>query len=167
MRMVKKIMLKALLTFATLFAPWLAIAQTNPAPKILFVVFSGSDCPPCNAWQAADLPKLKAMEVYKSIQYIHASKAIKSQVPPRFFLPESVKHLKEKFDVASGGQTGSPLAALVVNDVVHEFWYGTSGSDPVLMEKKIKSILQGSPYPIQRCIEMDGRHGCKAFAPAS
>jgi hypothetical protein len=149
------------------FLPLGAAAQSSAAPSIQFIVFSGSDCPPCNAWQAADLPKLKAMEVYKSIQYIHANKSIRSQVPARFFLPEPIKHLKEKLDAASGGQTGSPLATLVVNGVVHDFWWGTAGSDPVLMEKKIQSILQGSPYPVPRCLEMDGQRGCKTFATAS
>ena len=78
-------------------------------------------------------------------------KAIESAVPPRFFLPPEVKPFKDKLDFASGGRTGSPQVAILVNGEVYDYYAGTPSAD--IVEQMILSILNGTPYPRDRCLQ--------------
>ena len=143
----------------TRFTEWLAVAialtlplssEAQP-PEIIMVNMGGADCPPCVAWRQFDLPQLQATEAFKSITFIHVEKTIHSTVPPRFFLPSQAKPLKEKLDLASGGNSGSPQVAILVNGEVYDYYFGTRSA--AVVEKMIQSIVNGSSYPTSRCIQ--------------
>jgi hypothetical protein len=152
------------LTFPFVAAAALVLAlpaQGAPAiqpAQIMMINMGGSDCPPCLAWRRAELPKLQAMEVFKSITFVHVEKGIQGTVPPRFFLPSEVRPLKEKLDFASGGMSGSPQVAFIVNGEVYDYYFGTRPAPDI--EKMIRSILDGTPYPFQRCVQRDRRKHC-------
>ena len=121
------------------------------SPEIMMIYMGGDDCPPCAAWRRSELLKFQDTEAFKAIKYIHVVKTIKSAVPPRFFLPLEVKPFKEKLDFASGGETGSPQIAILVNGEVYDYYSNTLSAAEV--EQMILSILNESPYPRQRCIQ--------------
>lgn len=100
----------------TLYAGILAGVLTIGAPavrgepaKVHLVHMGGNDCPPCVTWRQIELPKLEASVVFRSIQFSYVVKSIKSSMPAEFFLPDDVKSLKEKLDIASGRARGCPL----------------------------------------------------------
>ncbi len=109
-----------------------ALAQNqiaDPLPlagrqKVHVIYMGGSDCPPCVAWRAFELPKLEKSEVFRSIKFDIVQKSIKSSVPSAFFLPEAVKPLKDLLDTASGGNGGSPQMAVVVDGKVFDYSFG-------------------------------------------
>lgn len=118
-------------------------------PRVHLVHMGGDDCPPCVAWRQFELPKLQESEVFKSIQFSYVIKSIGSPVPSGFFLPAEVKPLKEKLDISSGGNGGSPQAALIVNDVVYDYWFGPRTAAEI--EKMIVAVQSGTQYPFNRC----------------
>jgi hypothetical protein len=129
---------------ATLFA------QDKPKVDIHFVSFGGSDCPPCVAWRAVELPKLKQSPAYRHITYTHVEKVIQSQVPSRFFMPEAVKQYRDKLSTATAGRVGSAQSAILVNGEVFDVWFGSGiGADD--LEKRISAIREGGKYPFSRC----------------
>jgi hypothetical protein len=143
------------LFFATglAFAIPLPLAAAEPTPQldIHFIWFGGDDCPPCVAWRNFELPKLKQFEEFKSIRYSYVIKAVHSPIPPKFFLPPEVAPLKEKLDIASGGRSGSPKGALVVNGEIFDFFRGVRSAEEI--RSMIRSVQTGSAYPFKRCVQ--------------
>jgi hypothetical protein len=133
----------------TLFSATL-LAQDKPKVDIHFVSFGGSDCPPCLAWRAVELPRLKQSPAYQHITYTHVEKVISSPVPPRFFMPEAVKQYRDKLSNATSGRPGSPQSALLVNGEVFDVWSGT-GIGAEDLELRINAIRAGGKYPFARC----------------
>ena len=104
-----------------------------------------------------ELPKLRAHPDFKDVQFIHVEKAVMSAVPPRFFLPAEAIPYKAKLDAASGGMSGSPQVAVLVNGEVYDYFLGTKSAEEVLL--MIRSIQTDTPYPFERCIQRrDSRH---------
>jgi len=119
------------------------------APSIQFVWMGGNDCPPCMAWRALELPKLQAMEEFRTVHFSYVSKTIKSAVPSAVFLPEDVKPLKDKLDAAGGGRAGSPQWAILVNGHVIDYQSGTRTAEQ--FGAMFAAILGDLPYPSERC----------------
>ncbi len=149
-----------LLALAAMGFVLLASARTLPRPAtVQFVWMGGNDCPPCVAWRAQQLPKLEKTEIFESITFSYVPKTIKSSVPPRFFLPESVKPLKDKLDAASSGRTGSPQAAVVVNGEVFDYFFGARSAEDI--EEMLRAARDGTRYPFPRCVKLlAGGRGC-------
>lgn len=139
-----------------------ALAQTpakpQSAPSVHLVWMGGNDCPPCVNWRLFEKPKLDKSPYFQSIQFSYVIKVIRSPVPPRFFLPEDVKMYKERLDAASGGMTGSPQAALLVNGEVYDYFWGTRTAEEI--EQMLVSVRTGSAYPFQRCVKRTQNKSC-------
>jgi hypothetical protein len=124
-----------------------------PAPSdVHFIWMGGNDCPPCMAWRANELPKLRTLPEFQRIRYSYVTKTIPSAVPPRFFLPPEVQPLKEVLDVAGAGTPGSPQAAVIVNGQVYDYFWGVRSAEEI--ESMLRSIRTGSKYPFVRCLKM-------------
>jgi hypothetical protein len=123
--------------------------SVSAKPSIHIIHMGGNDCPPCIAWRATDYLKLKDSSIFKSVNYTYVTKSIQSQLPSSFFLPDDVKPHKDKLDIASGGNRGSPQAAVLVNGEVYDYYFGTRSA--VQIEKMIQSIQNTTPYPEKRC----------------
>ena len=135
-----------------------AAQRAGKAPEIMMINMGGSDCPPCVAWRQFELPKLQATAAFKAITYVHVNKTIMSAVPPRFFLPPEVKPFKDKLDFASGGISGSPQVAFLVDGEVYDYYVATPSAEVV--EQMILSILNGSLYPRNRCLQRGNGWRC-------
>lgn len=135
-----------------------ALAQNAEPLAVHFVHLGGNDCPPCVAWRLNELPKLEQSEVFKSIKFSYVTKPIRSAVPASFFLPAEVKPLKDKLDIASGGGTGSPQGALLVNGEVHDYWFGARSAPDI--EEMILAVKTGSKYPFKRCVQRGPKWSC-------
>ena len=133
-------------------------AQTADAPRIHIIYMGGDDCPPCVAWRSNELPKLRQTEAFKAIRFSFVLKLIKSGVPSSFFLPEEVKPYKARLDEASGGRTGSPHFAIMVNDEGYDYYFGVRGAADV--ERMIIAIRDRTPYPYERCVRIAGMGKC-------
>lgn len=131
---------------------------TNP-PSIHIVYLGGPDCPPCEAWRANELPKLEKTAAFKSVKFTYVLKGIRSPVPSSFFLPTDVKPLKEKLDYASARRAGSPHFAIVVDDEVFDYFFGTRSAEQI--EKMIESLRDGTQYPFTPCKRISGLHRCE------
>lgn len=105
-----------------------------------------------------ELPKLRQTEAFKAIRFSFVVKVIRSGVPSSFFLPEEVKPYKSRLDEASGGRTGSPHFAIMVNDEVYDYYFGVRGAADV--ERMIIAIRDRTPYPYERCIRIAGMGKC-------
>ena len=140
--------------------PLSAMAQSPAKPAdVHFIWMGGDDCPPCVVWRAEHLPKLEKTAVFKEITFSYVTKVIRSSVPPHLLLPESVKPLKEKLDVASAGRIGSPQVAVMVNGEVYDYFFGSRSAEDI--EEMLLAARYGGRYPFPRCVklEADGR-GC-------
>ena len=149
--------------FALACAMQAGFAQSPVAPRIHIIYMGGDDCPPCVAWRSNELPKLRRTEAFKAIRFSFVLKVIKSGVPSSFFLPEEVKPYKAMFDEAmfdeaSGGRTGSPHFAIMVNDEVYDYTFGVRGAADV--ERMIIAIRDQTPYPYERCVRIAGMGKC-------
>jgi hypothetical protein len=122
----------------------------NRLPDIHFIWMGGNDCPPCVAWRATELPKLQQSPAFQQVRFSYVVKSIKSSVPSRMFLPPEVAPLKEKLDEASGGRSGSPKAALLVDGEVFDFFQGTRSAAQI--EAMIHAVRSGTTYPFARCL---------------
>ncbi len=122
------------------------------APEVHLVWMGGNDCPPCMAWRAFDLPKLKASPEFQRIRYSYVTKAVTAPVPPKFFLPEEVRPYKEILDTAGAGGSGSPQAAVIVDGQVFDYFWGVRSAEQI--EAMLRAIRTGEPYPFARCIRM-------------
>ena len=119
------------LTLLAWMAP-LAMAQTAPAqPDIHLIWMGGDDCPPCVRWRKEELPKLQASPAFNQMRFSYVRKVIGSAVPPTLFLPDEVVPYKDQLDEASNRRIGSPQAALMVNGVVHDYFFGTRSAEQI------------------------------------
>jgi len=126
--------------------------------KIHLIHMGGNDCPPCVAWREVELPKLRASEVFRSIRFSYVIKTISSPVPSSLFLPSEVQPLKEKLDIAGGGNGGSPQQVLIVNDEVYDYWWKPRTAEEI--ERMIVALESGTPYPFLRCIRRAKGFAC-------
>jgi hypothetical protein len=132
--------------------------QDTAGARIHIVYMGGNDCPPCVSWRATELPKLQKTEAFKTVKFSFVVKTIMSPVPASFFLPADVKPYKEKLDYASGGTGGSPHFAILVNDQVYDYFFGTKPAEHI--EKMIVAIRTNSEYPHKRCVKLDAQRHC-------
>lgn len=137
--------------------PAAAQAQPPAAPAIHFIWMGSHDCPPCVVWQRNELPKLQASPDFKAIRFFYVEKAIRAPVPPTALLPAEIQPFKALLDEASGGRTGSPQGALIVNGVMHDYFFGTRTAEQI--EEMIQSVRNGKPaeYPFHRCLKVAPR----------
>jgi hypothetical protein len=137
-----------------------ALAQAPAvAPRVHIVYMGGDDCPPCAAWRKTELPKLEKSELFRSVRFTYVSKMIRSQVPPSLFLPSEVRPYKDKLDLASGGAVGSPQTAIIVNDDVFDYYFGSRSAASIL--KMLEAIATGSEYPFERCLRITRQRNCE------
>ncbi len=157
-------LIKKLFVITTSLAAMLLMpvtAQSAPEstkPKIHIIYFGGNDCPPCVTWRATEFLKLQKSEIFKSITFTYVTKAINSAVPSGFFLPSEVKPFKEKLDIATGRNAGSPQVVMLVNDEVHDTFFGSRSAEQY--EKMILSVQQNTPYPEPRCVRQQAHFFC-------
>ncbi len=135
-----------------------AAVQNGETARIHMVYMGGNDCPPCVAWRANELPLLRQTAAFQTVTFSYVQKVIASPVPPSFFLPTDVKPLKEKLDFAGGGRGGSAQVAILVNDEVYDYYFGSRSANEV--EQMILSIRNGTKYPFERCLKRDASKGC-------
>ena len=109
-------------------------------------------------WRRFELPKLEKTEVFSKIQFSYVIKGITSGVPSAMFLLGDVKPYKDMLDTASGGNSGSPQAALLVNGQIYDYWFGTR--DAQQLEKMLLAILGTEKYPFERCVKRAARWAC-------
>jgi hypothetical protein len=152
-----RMFLLMLTVVGTLSVPLFSAAQS--AQKIQVIYMGGDDCPPCVAWRQFELPKLQATEVFQRIEFVHVQKVIASTVPSRFFLPSSVKPLKDKLDTAANGMTGSPQMAILVDGEVYDYFFGTRSA--AQLESALLAIENGQAYPASRCLRWKSRRNCE------
>ncbi len=149
------VLLSALLSGCLVPITW---AQTvEPAPQIHFIWMGGNDCPPCVLWRREELPKLQASLEFGHMRFSYVNKVIASSVPPTFFLPSEVALFKDQLDEASNRRAGSPQGALVVNGVVHDYFFGTRTAEQIA--DMVKAVRTGTPgeYPFPRCLKVTKR----------
>lgn len=160
MRIPRYLLLTLTILVAIGSAPAAKAQPNTDGPRIHIVYMGGNDCPPCVAWRAFDLPKLQKTESFKTVKFSFVVKTIKSPVPASFFLPAEVKPYKEKLDYASGGTVGSPHFAILVDDKVYDYFFGTKPAEHI--EQMIVAIRTNSEYPHKRCVKLDSQRRCEA-----
>jgi hypothetical protein len=143
----------ALAAFVFIGCVRVADAATDPQ-TVIFVHMGGNDCPPCVAWRANELPKLQASEQFKRIRFAYVVKTVRSPVPAAVFLPAELRPFKDQLDYASGGRSGSPHEAFIVDGRVYDYWFGAKGADEI--EAAVAAILNGTAYPHSRCLKRTG-----------
>ena len=150
--------------FLAVWAP-VALAQTTPGqPDIHLVWMGGDDCPPCKAWRTTELPQLLAAPEFQGVRFSYVVKPIRASVPPAAQLPPEVRPLKQVLDLASGGRTGSPQAALIVNGQVYDYYVSARPADTVL--EMIGAARGEWRYPLTRCLQMPAKgRDCVVSAP--
>lgn len=131
-----------------------AHAQATQAPSIHFIWMGGDDCPPCVRWRKEELPKLQASPEFRHMRFSYVRKVIASAVPPTLFLPDEVAVYKDQLDEASSRRVGSPQAALMVNGVVHDYFFGTRSAEQIA--DMVEAVRTGRPgdYPFPRCLKV-------------
>jgi Protein of unknown function (DUF995) len=135
-------------------------ATMRQAGKVQMIYFGGNDCPPCVAWRGVELPKLRAAEPFRQIEFTHVYKSVMSTVPAAAFLPEPIRPFKEQLDVASGHNRGSSQTAIVVNGEIFDYYYGSRSADEIV--SRLTAILAGGRYPYERCLELrNGFHATR------
>ena len=144
--------LTALLLALAASPPAAGAPSDGPPPRDVHMVYmGGNDCPPCVAWRREQLPKLEQTEAFKAIRFTYVVKSIKSTVPAGFLLPAEVRPYKDQLDFASGGLSGSPQFAVLVNGEVYDYYSGTRAADD--MVAMIEAIRAGKKYPYPRCLQ--------------
>jgi len=117
---------------ALALAASLAFAADDAIPQqkkqIDFVYFGAADCPVCRAWEAKELPELKASPTFQRVRYTKVTKLIQSPVPSAFWFPREIEHLQEPIAASVKG-AGSPIFSLLVDGKVVTTWKGT-GRNP-------------------------------------
>ena len=152
--------LTALLLALAASPPAAGAPSDGPPPRDVHMVYmGGNDCPPCVAWRKDELPKLQRTAAFKGIRFSHVDKSIRSAVPPSFFLPEEVRHYKAQLDAASGGNTGSPQTAILVNGKVYDYYFGSRSAADI--EAMLLAIQDRTPYPWPRCVRRGARWSCE------
>jgi hypothetical protein len=79
------------------------------------VYLGGPDCPYCVAWKAGDLPRLKAMPIYREIRFTEVLKRIADPVPPPEGLPSHLSPMRDEIARVVNRTGGSPMFALLVD----------------------------------------------------
>jgi len=130
--------------------------------KIHMIYMGGNDCPPCRAWRATELPKLKEMEAFKRTQFVYVEKLIGSTVPPSLFLPSEARPYKDILDAAANGLIGSPQTAIIVDGKLYDYYYGSRAAADI--ERMLKAIYDGKPYPFPRCLKRESASKCATKA---
>jgi hypothetical protein len=129
------------------------------ARDIHVIYMGGDDCPPCVAWRAHELPRLRGAEVFPTVRFSQVTKSIRSAVPPRWMLPEDVKPHKEQLDQAGGRNLGSPQTAILVDGKVYDYFRGARSAADI--EGMLAAIRNGTPYPYPRCVRRGERWACE------
>jgi hypothetical protein len=109
-----------------------AQARVKPDSVIDLVYLGGPDCPYCRAWEAKELPKLRAMEEFKHIRFTHVLKKIPEPVPPPEGLPAHLKSMHGEMIRLTKGRGGSPQFVLLLDGVVVRGGFGTSSYHALL-----------------------------------
>ncbi len=139
--------------------------QAQTQAQITLVHMGGNDCPPCVWWRGHDLPKLMASPVFSGVRYVYITKSIRSQVPPAFFFPADAKDLHAPLAEASGGQTGSPHQAILVNGKVVDYWWGSNKGSAEELLQIITALKADKPYPRPACLKLDSSSARKCALP--
>ena len=137
----------------------------SDAQTVIFVHMGGNDCPPCVAWRTNELPKLQASEQFKRVRFVYVVKTVKSPVPAAAFLPAELRPFKDELDYASGGRSGSPHQAFIVDGKVYDYWFGARDAHDI--EAAVHAILDGTTYPHSRCLKRagGGNRSCEVPVP--
>jgi hypothetical protein len=137
---------------------------SEDSPRVHMVYMGGNDCKPCVNWRAVEFPNLQQTESYKAIKFSYVVKSIKSPVPPAFLLPDEVKPYKMQLDEASNGLAGSPQVAIIVNDKVFDYYFGSyrSAAD---VERMLVALRDNTRYPFKPCIKMKANFACDVHGP--
>jgi|688.fasta_scaffold907051_1 hypothetical protein len=155
--------------FVALNASVSSFAQIAPSkdkpPEIMLLHMGGADCPPCTAWRAAELPKFQAMDVSKKIKFYKVNKSLPSSVPPKFWLHDDLKPLKDELDRASGGQRGSAQTIIVVDGKVFDYIHGSHSADDLKII--FESLLAGKESPFPRCVTRRNGYCSETIQPKS
>jgi hypothetical protein len=110
-----------------------APAQAVRRDSIIDLVYlGGPDCPYCRAWEAKELPRLRAMEAFKHIRFTHVLKKIPEPVPPPAELPAHLKPMYDEMIRLTKGRGGSPQFVLLLDGVVVRGGFGTSSYHALL-----------------------------------
>ena len=152
---------RTLAIFAFAAAAGLAMAQQKPPPAVHLIWMGGNDCPPCKAWRMTELPKLEKSAEFQAVKFTYVEKLIGSPVPPSIFMPSEVKPYKDQLDEASGGVSGSPQCAVIVDGKVYDYWHGIRNAGQI--EKMLVAIRTGKGYPFKRCVKYDRKRVCQVF----
>jgi hypothetical protein len=130
---------------------WATAVSAQPVRRdsvIDLVYLGGPDCPYCRAWEAKELPKLRAMEEFKHIRFTHVLKKIPEPVPPPAVLPEHLKPMYDQMIRMTKNRGGSPQFVLLVDGVAVRGGFSTHAYRellPVMTEivaNKTKSRVQ-------------------------
>lgn len=133
--------------------------QAAHAKDIHVIYMGGDDCPPCVAWRANELPRLKQAQVFPTVRFSQVAKSIRSAVPPSWMLPDDVKPYKDQLDRAGGRNIGSPQTAILVNGRVYDYFRGARSAADI--EGMLAAIRDGTPYPYPRCVRRGERWACE------
>lgn len=144
-----------------------AAGAQQDRPRIDFVHMGGNDCPPCVWWRQNELPRLEAMPEFKRLRFHYVTKGIRSPVPPPFFFPSQSKELQPLLAEASGGLTGSPHQALLVDGKVVDYWFGTAAGKGNAEEiaRLVRAIEAGQPLGRETCVKLATVSKCKVKGP--
>jgi hypothetical protein len=142
---------RAAVVASMLFATLSAWSQSEP--RIHLIWMGGNDCPPCMAWRALELPKLRETDAFQRIRFSYVIKPVGGAVPASFFLDAEVRPYKEILDQANSGRGGSPQGALLVNGVLHDYFLGVRSAQEI--ESMILAVESGEKYPFRRCLKVN------------
>jgi hypothetical protein len=79
------------------------------------VYLGGPDCSYCMAWKAGDLPRLKAMPLYREIRFTEVVKRIADPVPQPAGLPSHLAPMRDEIARVVNRPQGSPMFALLAD----------------------------------------------------
>ncbi len=128
-------------------------AWPQAEPRIHLIWMGGNDCPPCVAWRARDLPRLRETAAFQRIRFSYVIKPVGGAVPPSFFLDAEVKPYKDQLDEANAGRGGSPQGALLVDGKVYDYFLGVRSAHEI--EAMILAVEDGTKYPFRRCLKVN------------
>lgn len=133
-----------------LAAPAVAQVKVRSASVIDLVYLGGPDCPYCRAWEAKELPRLRAMEEFKHIRFTHVLKRIPQPVPGPAELPAHLKPHYDQLVRQTRGRGGSPQFVLLVDGIAVHGGFGTASYHelmPTLTEVVTKKTGKIMPLP--------------------
>jgi len=122
-------MLHAFVVRVLLLGLWLAfatsaMAKSQAGDRIDFVYFASPNCPYCLAWEAYDLRRLEASEIFRQVRFTKIVKPIASPVPEASLFPREIRNFRNAIaDTINGA--GSPMFAILKNGHVVTSWRGS------------------------------------------